>query len=126
MAPVQPAALPPAYIMDFVSKVFTDDLCLVDFTQALNAMDHLRDLEARRKKEMSLVLERLDIDASTLDKEKERLRVDQPAVAEWVARIVDKAKRVESLYTQVYIGLRRWVCCLLSPDFRNSILHDHR
>ena len=95
--------------MDFVRNVFTEDLCLVDFTQALTAMDYLKDLEARRKDEMTAVLGRLGIDASTLDTEKERLRTDQPKVADWVANIVDKAKRVESLYTQVYIGLRRWV-----------------
>ena len=102
-------SLPPSFITSFVRRVFTEDLCLVDFTQALTGMDYLKALDDRRKRELSAALRRLNIDTSMADKDRQELISKNPAIWEWVASIEDKSKKAEALYTQVYIGLRRWV-----------------
>ena len=107
--PSQPFSLPPYFITSFVRRCFTEDLCLVDFTQALTALDYLKDLETRRKKELSAVLRRLGISGESFGRDRESLTSQNPDIAEWLSSMEDKERRVEALYTQVYIGLRRWV-----------------
>ena len=82
---------------------------MVDFTQALTAMDYLKDLDNRRKRELANALQRLGLDKEVVD---ERYRESglNPHVSQWVKIMQDKERKVEALYTQVYIGLRRWVC----------------
>ena len=100
--PSQPFSLPPSFITSFVRRCFTADLCLVDFTQALTALDYLKDLENRRKRELRVALERLGVTGEdTLKK--------YPRVSEWTTTMENTDKKVEALYTQLYIGLRRWV-----------------
>ncbi|MCJ1289125.1 hypothetical protein MMC34_000657 [Xylographa carneopallida] len=106
--PAQPFSLPPSFITSFVRRCFTEDLCLVDFTQALTALDYLKDLETRRKRELSAALRRLNINVEAIDVERHDLAKRSPAIAEWISSMEDKERRVEALYTQVYIGLRRW------------------
>ena len=106
--PSQPFSLPPVFITSFVRRCFTADLCLVDFTQALTAMDYLKDLENRRKRELTLALQRLDLDKSE-DGRTSPAMSNNPKIAEWVVSQQEKERKVEALYTQVYIGLRRWV-----------------
>ena len=109
--PHQPFSLPPSFITSFVRRCFTEDLCLVDFTQALTALDYLKDLESRRKRELSAANIRLGA-----AKMASRGRTDEIASAElekWMVDMEDKSRKVEALYTQVYIGLRRWVSMLL-------------
>jgi hypothetical protein len=107
--PSQPFSLPPSFITSFVRRCFTEDLCQVDFTQALTALDYLKDLETRRKRELSQALQRLGIQGSRMDEEREELEKYHPRIGEWIASMEDKERKVEALYTQVYIGLRRWV-----------------
>ena len=105
--PHQPFSLPPSFITSFVRRCFTEDLCLVDFTQALTALDYLKDLENRRKRELSAANIRLGA-----AKMANKGRTDETSDAElekWMAGMEDKSRKVEALYTQVYIGLRRWV-----------------
>ncbi|MCJ1461867.1 hypothetical protein MMC07_000466 [Pseudocyphellaria aurata] len=106
--PSQPFSLPPKFITSFVRRCFTDDLCLVDFTQALTALDYLKDLENRRKRELTLVLHRLGLDKDTLEQAGDAISRRHPKIAEWLLSMQTKEKKVEALYTQVYIGLRRW------------------
>ncbi|MCJ1471367.1 hypothetical protein MMC13_000006 [Lambiella insularis] len=106
--PSQPFSLPPSFITSFVRRCFTEDLCLVDFTQALTAMDYLKDLETRRKRELSATLLRLGINATTTKQERDNKLNLSIAVSEWISSMEEKERRVEALYTQVYIGLRRW------------------
>ncbi|MCJ1436427.1 hypothetical protein MMC27_005806 [Xylographa pallens] len=106
--PSQPFSLPPSFITSFVRRCFTEDLCLVDFTQALTALDYLKDLETRRKRELSAALRRLNINVDAIDVERDDLAKRSPAIADWISSMEDKERRVEALYTQVYIGLRRW------------------
>ena len=81
---------------------------MVDFTQALTAMDYLKDLDNRRKRELGAALQRLGLDKGLLDQQSGDVSRD-PRISEWVKTMQDKDRKVEALYTQVYIGLRRWV-----------------
>ena len=107
--PSQPFSLPPAFITSFVRRCFTEDLCLVDFTQALTALDYLKDLDNRRKREVTLAVQRLGLDQGIHDPPDTECSKDE-RTTEWVDGMRDKERKVEALYTQVYIGLRRWVC----------------
>ncbi|KAL9590748.1 MAG: hypothetical protein Q9203_000470 [Teloschistes exilis] len=107
--PSQPFSLPPAFITSFVRRCFTADLCLVDFTQALTALDYLKDLENRRKKELRLAIERLGLHKDSLGHSDEaELNKSHPRIKEWAQGMQEKENKVESLYTHVYLGLRRW------------------
>lgn len=71
-------------------------------------MDYLKDLENRRKRELTLALQRLDLDQNLM--EQSRGEISKNArISDWVQSMRDKERKVEALYTQVYIGLRRWV-----------------
>jgi hypothetical protein len=50
--PAQPCTLPPVFLTTFIQKCFPQKFEDVDFDQALTALDYLRDLEIRRKKEL--------------------------------------------------------------------------
>ncbi|KAL8945095.1 MAG: hypothetical protein Q9211_000368 [Gyalolechia sp. 1 TL-2023] len=106
--PSQPFSLPPVFITSFVRRCFTADLCLVDFTQALTALDYLKDLENRRKREVTLALQRLGLDKDSIGQSDEELKKNHPRIAEWAQGMQEKGKKIESLYTHVYLGLRRW------------------
>ena len=112
--PSQPFSLPPAFITSFVRRCFTADLCLVDFTQALTALDYLKDLENRRKRELTHSLQRLGLDSAIVHQAGGEVSKN-PRISEWVQGMREKERKVEALYTQVYIGLRRWVSILPNP-----------
>ena len=52
---------------------------------------------------------RLDIDRETLDSDPESLASRYPGVAAWVKSIEEKERKIDALYTQLYIGIRRWI-----------------
>ncbi|KAI9676857.1 MAG: hypothetical protein M1817_006696 [Caeruleum heppii] len=106
--PSQPCSLPPSFITSFVRRCFHEELTMVDFPQALTGMDYLRDLDARRRRELAATLRRLGIDKNSLGADGEEKTSGNPEIAAWVKAADEKEKRVEALYTQVYIGLRRW------------------
>jgi len=105
--PSQPTSLPPSFITSFVRQTFVLDLDSVDFMQALTAMDYMRDLDIRRRREVLAALDKLGVDRSDLG-EKDKLAKKYPGVVQWVVDIEEKERKVETLYTQIYIGLRRW------------------
>lgn len=107
--PMQSFSLPPAFVTSFVRRCFPEDICLVDFTQALTALDYLKDLETRRKRELSLAIQRLGIDVAALDRIGDASAKNSPKLIEWVLDMQAKEKKTEAYYTQMYIGLRRWV-----------------
>lgn len=107
--PSQPCSLPPSFITSFVRRCFPLEIAKVDFSQALTSLDYLKDLETRRRREIASALQRLGIDTNTLGKEGDEISKKYPGVVTWVRAIEDKERKVEALYTQVYIGLRRWV-----------------
>lgn len=100
-------SLPASFISSYVRKCFPQELCDVDFTMALTALDYLKDLETRRRRELSHVFERLDLDKNRLGEA--GLEVGR-AHLDWAVSMQTKDAKVESLYTEVYVGLRRWVC----------------
>ncbi|KAK4955096.1 hypothetical protein LTR10_007290 [Elasticomyces elasticus] len=100
--PNQPSSLPPSFITSFVRRCFPSDL-------ALTGLDYLKDLETRRRREVAGAMSRLAIDRTTLELDGESLSDRYPGVKQWVTDINDKERKVEALYTQVYIALRRWI-----------------
>nr|KAK5437286.1 hypothetical protein LTR18_009148 [Exophiala xenobiotica] len=105
--PSQPTSLPPSFITSFVRRSFPPELDLVDFPQALTGMDYLRDLEIRRRREVVAAFNKLGIDQEDIS-HRDKLARKYPGVLRWVMDIEEKERKVEALYTQVYIGLRRW------------------
>lgn len=107
--PNQPNSLPPAFITSFVRKCFASELRLIDFPQALTGLDYLKDLETRRGRELKAALERLEINLDNCDLADEVLSQRYPTAHEWYAALTVKIHKVEALYTQLYVALRRWV-----------------
>ncbi|KAL3468540.1 hypothetical protein BJX64DRAFT_8051 [Aspergillus heterothallicus] len=105
--PSQPCSLPPSFITSFLRRCFAPQLEEVDFPQALTGLDYLRDLETRRKKEIAAALQRLGVEPNDLNPNSEFSR-RFPGVVTWFESINIKGRKVEALYTQIYIGLRRW------------------
>ncbi|KAL2223169.1 hypothetical protein M432DRAFT_40244 [Thermoascus aurantiacus ATCC 26904] len=105
--PSQPCSLPPSFVTSFLRRCFPPQLEEVDFPQALTGLDYLKDLETRRRKEVAAALKRLGVDRDNL-REKEELGKKYPGVLRWIESIERDEREVEALYTQVYIGLRRW------------------
>lgn len=107
--PNQPVQLPPAFLCSFARKCFQLDLRKVDFPQELTGLDYIKDLETRRRREVAAAMYRLDIDASVLNAEADLLSTQYPGVAQWVKMIEEKERKVDAIYTQLFIGLRRWI-----------------
>lgn len=100
---------PPSFITSFVQRCFPAQLTQVDFPQALTGLDYLKDLETRRRAEVAAAMDRLDIDREALAREDVGLADKFPGVLQWVKSIEEKERKIDTLYTQVYVGLRRWV-----------------
>lgn len=117
--PNQPCSLPPSFVISFLRRCFPEQLYQVDFPQALTALDYLKDLESRRRKEVVAALRRLGIDRSNAPEMKD-LSKKWPGVKKWVDIMEEKEKKIEALYTQVYLGLRRWVSLVSLLDYSCS------
>ena len=107
--PSQPTSLPPSFITSFVRRCFTSELVCVDFPQALTGLDYLKDLETRRRRDVAGAMGRLDINRATLESDVMSLGDRYPGVLQWVKSIEDKEHKIEALYTQLYVALRRWI-----------------
>jgi hypothetical protein len=97
-------------VTSFLRRCFSPNLDEVDFPQALTGLDYLKDLETRRRKEVFAALKRLGIDREDICG-KDEFGKKYPGVLRWLESIEQNERKVEALYTQVYIGLRRWVSC---------------
>jgi hypothetical protein len=107
--PTQPTSLPPSFITAFLRKAFSADLRFVDFPQSLTGLDYLKDLETRRRREVAAALECLGIDRDTISAAEEELSRRYPGVLAWFRTLEEKERKIEALYTQIYVALRRWV-----------------
>jgi hypothetical protein len=106
----QPCELPVSFLTGFVHRCFTPELESVDFPQALTAIDYLKDLETRWKKEMEAALTRLGIKREDAENPNSSgFAGKYPGVMTWLHTMNAKARTVTALYTQIYVGLRRWV-----------------
>ncbi|KAJ5198812.1 uncharacterized protein N7498_007929 [Penicillium cinerascens] len=123
--PSQPCSLPPSFLTSFLRRCFTAELESVDFPQALTALDYLKDLEGRWKKEMNGALQRLGISRDDAENPyTSELALKYPAVLPWLQSINAQARKLEAQYTQIYIGLRRWTLIndmMLEPN--NKVNH---
>lgn len=106
--PSQPGSLPPSFITSFLRRCFAANLDEVEFPQALTALDYLRDLDGRWRKEVAGALRRLGIESDSPNSQSELGR-KWPGVLSWIESVNVKIYKVEVLYSRIYIGLRRWV-----------------
>ncbi|PVH99067.1 hypothetical protein DM02DRAFT_21654 [Periconia macrospinosa] len=107
--PHQPSSLPPSFIVSFVSRVFHPSLSLVDFSQALTALDYLRDLENRRKKEMVAAYARVHINPESFEADVEAISERYPGIALWANNLEGKNRKAELYYAKLWLGMRRWI-----------------
>ena len=64
-----------------------------------------------------MALQRLGLDTAIVEQAGGEISKNA-RVSEWVLSMQSKEKKVEALYSQVYIGLRRWVRTLPNaPNF---------
>ncbi|KAJ5808072.1 hypothetical protein N7474_009341 [Penicillium riverlandense] len=123
-ASVDPAAdLRAHFITSFLRRCFTKELESVDFPQVLTALDYLKDFESRRRKEVAAALQRLNIKPEDVeDPNRSELARKYPGVLSWIEAINVKGKTVETLYTQIYLGIRRWTLIneMLLPDYNKA------
>lgn len=94
----QPCTLPPIFLTTFVQKTFPQDFESADFDQALTALDYLRDLEIRRKKELEKAI-------------RARGEHDRKVVT-----LKARAAKLDLHYAKALVGIRRWVCFLIVID----------
>jgi hypothetical protein len=118
--PAQPCSLPPAFVTSFLNRCFPMDLAFVEFPQALTALDYLKDLETRRRKELRYALRHLGINNDVLHAAHSSAQLAQwyPIASDWVKTLEGKERRADALYTQLYIALRRWVSTSRSKRVR--------
>ncbi|KAF2495225.1 hypothetical protein BU16DRAFT_539211 [Lophium mytilinum] len=107
--PSQPCSLPPTFIVAFVSKCFPLHLDDTDFTQSLAVLDYIRDLDTRRRKEYAAALRRLTVLPNTVGTEADDFSERLPGVGTWVANSEAKNSKADIYYSQLWIGLRRWI-----------------
>lgn len=107
--PTRTSALPPAFIVNFVTRTFMPDPSEVDWSQALTALDYLKDLETRRRREMATTFEALDVHRDTWEADMARVAETAPGIALWINNLEGKNQKAESYYAQIWLGLRRWV-----------------
>ncbi|CAG7980025.1 unnamed protein product [Penicillium salamii] len=108
--PSQPCALPPTFIASFVRRVFTKELRYVTFSQALCSLDYLKGLQGRWKKEVDGAFRRINVNPQdVIDPQSSEVTRNFPGVMVWYKDISQKARVIDMLYTQVYVGLRRWI-----------------
>ncbi|KAK2743250.1 hypothetical protein FQN57_004939 [Myotisia sp. PD_48] len=121
--PSQPSSLPPSFITSFVRRFFPPELEEVDFPQAMTALDYLKDLEYRRRKEVMAAFERLGVTGA--EDEREELSKRYPGVLAWINSIESKDRTAVALYSQVYLRIRHWALInemLLTPFFSSNCI----
>jgi hypothetical protein len=113
--PTRTSALPPAFIVNFVTRTFMPEPSDVDWSQALTALDYLKDLETRRRREMATTFENLDVHRDTWDADMASVAEKAPGIALWINNLEGKNRKADSYYAQIWVGLRRWVSSLNYP-----------
>lgn len=103
----QPVSLPPSFITEFVLRHFPTEVDRIDFSHVLTALDYLKDLEVRRRREVVAALDKLGIKRDDFT-QRANLAKKYPGVTRWIEDIEEKEREVESHYTEVYLGIRRW------------------
>lgn len=105
----QPHSLPPSFITNFLRKCFPPELELVDFPQALTALDYLKDLEKRRKRELAAACNRVGVSRETLKHDQDRHLRSNPGIAAWLETSHEREHKIDTYYARLYVSLRRWI-----------------
>ena len=81
----------------------------MDFPQSLTALDYLKDLEHRRKREVAAAMKRLGISSDELKRgDPNGLLQQTPPIDAWLKNSNSIEHRIEKFYSQFYISIRRW------------------
>ena len=91
--PSQPRSLPHSFLSSFIKKCFPRELEDADFDQALTALDYLKNLEDRRKREIAKVMREAGVDSRDIR----------------IMELKERMQKVDSLYSRVLVGIRQWV-----------------
>ncbi|KAF8461086.1 hypothetical protein BDZ91DRAFT_798340 [Kalaharituber pfeilii] len=97
--PSQPRSLPHSFLANFIKKCFPKDIESADFDQALTALDYLKNLEDRRKREISKVMR----EVGSRD-----VRISD---------MMGRMQKVDNLYSRVLVGMRQWT---MIHEFQNG------
>lgn len=88
--------------------VFAASYTEVDFDAALTAIDYLGDLEYTRRSALSAAAQQLDITEDNW----EIVLASSPGARKWVQGMLEKDSEVETLYANLFLDVRIWVCGL--------------
>ncbi|KAL1385098.1 hypothetical protein HDK64DRAFT_311488 [Phyllosticta capitalensis] len=105
--PLQRTSLPYVFVKKFVKETFgTKQLKSVNFSQALTALDYLKDVDMRRHKSIKDMWCRIDLD--TWESIEEKVSRDE-AVIKIFNDVNKHEKAADELYAWLYVNLRVWI-----------------
>ncbi|PMD16726.1 hypothetical protein NA56DRAFT_545259, partial [Hyaloscypha hepaticicola] len=96
--------LPVVVILNTVERILQKDYNKVDFSNALTALDYLRDLELTRRAKLRTAAERLGITLETW----RAVLTDNPDALKWIELIQKYELIIEEGYANIFIDLRIW------------------
>lgn len=100
--------LPAADIADLIRSVFMANLSEVNLTQALAALEDMKDLNSCKNIEVAAVLQRLGPDVNPQHQTWKRLGPVQQVVADWITGIIAESREIDKLYLKTDMDLRRF------------------
>lgn len=99
--------LPPHFVREFCTeRVFVKDFGGVRLDLALTALDYLRDLEFSRRDILREAAGKLGID----ERNWRNVLGGNPEALKWVEQTQGNELRAETLYADLFLDLRIWVC----------------
>ncbi|KAK7532531.1 hypothetical protein IWX49DRAFT_511844 [Phyllosticta citricarpa] len=105
--PLQRTSLPYSFVKKFVKETFgSKDVNAVNFSQALTALDYLKDIEMRRTKSIKDMWSRIDLD--TWESIEEKVSRDE-AVIKIFNDVNRLEKAADEMYAWLYVHLRQWI-----------------
>lgn len=105
--PLQRTSLPYSFVKKFVRETFgSSHLDAVNFSQALTALDYLKDIEMRRTKSIKDMWTRIDLD--TWESIDEKVSRDE-AVIKIFNHVNRLEKAADDMYAWLYVHLRQWI-----------------
>lgn len=118
--PLQRTSLPYVFVRKFVKETFCqEELGRVNFSQALTALDYLKDIEMRRQNTVQDMWQRVDIE--TWESIEEKVSRDE-AIIKLFNVLNRKEKYLGELYAWLYVHLRQWI---LVHEIKNQPFDKH-
>ncbi|KAI9884931.1 MAG: Transcription initiation factor TFIID subunit 12 [Watsoniomyces obsoletus] len=110
--PISQGALPLPNLIAFVRECLPINLAEVRFSDGLTVLDYLKDIESKRRREVFGVLVRLGVPLQDGGRASSSYpeRVELGSVLDqWIQVTLGHDRDAESLYTQVFVGVRHWI-----------------